>query len=223
LEEPWPRPILSDVKRIPDRERTVTVSSLLGCTDGECMKNVAAVYVRSGGRTFLVPRDASVPAGSTILRNHLGRQCGVHVCRDGRQAAVGWESVPQPVSWAERLESPDMTRVSERELDACRASWAGRPYEPDSGHCKRPLRDAGDCRAGPVGERLGYPCFLSDISLAMIIMDVNKRILILAKRFLHALSAGDIPRAKRILRRINDPWLDRDFAKIRKRIARRVQ
>jgi len=83
LKRPDPCPALTDIKSVPQAERTVRVSSLFGQADGRHRAVAAAVFVRSGERTFIVHQDETVPAGSVILRGADGHIFGIPVVAGG--------------------------------------------------------------------------------------------------------------------------------------------
>lgn len=77
LKLPDPRPALSDLETIPKGQRTVKVSSLFADAEKRFLDSAAAVFVKSGDRTFLVHPSDSVPAGTVLFRDGAGQICGI--------------------------------------------------------------------------------------------------------------------------------------------------
>lgn len=89
LKLPDPRPTLSDLGIVPKKQRTVKVSSLFADAEKRLFDMAAAVFVRSGDRTFLVHRGDSVPAGTVLLRDDAGQICGIPVVAGGAPLPSG--------------------------------------------------------------------------------------------------------------------------------------
>jgi len=83
LRRPDPFPELSEIGSVPQAERTVRVSTLFGPDDLGHKAVAAAVFVRSGDRTFLVHQNETVPADSAILRGADGHIFGIPAVSGG--------------------------------------------------------------------------------------------------------------------------------------------